>query len=159
MSVTVSSGETYNVSSAQTDNGDTVLSGGSMFVLSGGYAQETIVESGGSLTVSSGGADNATTISSGGFLTIDGVSNYTILYGGSEIVFGVADDAEVFAAGTQTVTSGGMATGTMISDGGVQYVGYLGGTGTATDTTVSDEGTQYVGFDRRCLPRKTSNYG
>jgi len=42
MSVTVSSGQTYSVSSGQTDIGDIVLAGGTLDVLSGGVISNTI---------------------------------------------------------------------------------------------------------------------
>ena len=54
--VIVSKGNSpYKVSSGHTDTGDIVISGGSMFVLSGGTADSTTVSSGGFLTISHGG--------------------------------------------------------------------------------------------------------
>ena len=49
--VTVSKGSSYSVPSGQTDTSDTVLSGGTMFILSGGVASSTLVEAGGLLIV------------------------------------------------------------------------------------------------------------
>jgi autotransporter passenger strand-loop-strand repeat protein len=51
--VTVTSGQTYPVSSGETDIGDTVLFGGTLEVLSGGTTSNTVI-SGGSEQVLSG---------------------------------------------------------------------------------------------------------
>ena len=68
MSVIVSKGNSpYRVSSGTADTGDAVVSGGSMYVLSGGTAEVTTVSSGGLLTIRAGGTANSTTVSSGGF--------------------------------------------------------------------------------------------
>ena len=61
--VIVSKGNSpYKISSGHTDTGDFVVSGGSMFVLSGGVANSTTVSSGGFLTISYGGTDSGTTL-------------------------------------------------------------------------------------------------
>jgi autotransporter passenger strand-loop-strand repeat protein/probable HAF family extracellular repeat protein len=63
VAVIVSKGNSpYKVSSGHTDTGDIVVSGGSMFVLSGGVADSTTVSSGGFLTISQGGTDSGTTL-------------------------------------------------------------------------------------------------
>jgi autotransporter passenger strand-loop-strand repeat protein len=49
MSVTVISGQTYDVSSGQTDTGDTVLSGGTEYVQTGGSTISATVDPGGTL--------------------------------------------------------------------------------------------------------------
>ena len=74
MGVIVSAGNSpHNVSSGHTESGDIVVSGGSMFVLSGGKADTTTVNSGGVL-----------------FLDIGGVGSGTVLVGGAESCKGAA---------------------------------------------------------------------
>ena len=65
MSVTVSSGQTHDVSSGQTDTGDIVLSVGVLNVLDGGTATTTTIDWGGVEFVNAGGIDNGTFISGG----------------------------------------------------------------------------------------------
>ena len=105
MSVTVSAGQIYNVSSGQTDTGDTVLGGGAMFVLSGGVADTTAVDFGGSLAIDSGGTASGTILS------------------GSEIVLGTETGTTVGSGGVQSVYLDGTALGATVSGGGVQVVG------------------------------------
>ncbi len=63
MSVIVSAGNSpYKVSAGQTDTSDVVVSGGAMFVLSGGIADGTTVSSGGFLGIAAGGTDSGTTL-------------------------------------------------------------------------------------------------
>jgi len=54
VTVTVSSGQTYNVPSGETDINDIVLAGGTLNVLSGGIAIDT-VDRDGTITVAAGG--------------------------------------------------------------------------------------------------------
>jgi autotransporter passenger strand-loop-strand repeat protein len=60
----------FNVSAGHSDAGDVVLSGGSMFVLSGGVANTTTVSSGGTLTIDRGGTEITPTVAGGGTLTV-----------------------------------------------------------------------------------------
>ena len=84
MPAIVSSGQTYNITSGQTDTGDVVLSGGTMLVLSGGEADFTWVGIGGSMKVSSGGLASNTIVSSGGSIVLSGgAAEDTILRGGA----------------------------------------------------------------------------
>jgi autotransporter passenger strand-loop-strand repeat protein len=56
MGVIVSAGNSpHNVLSGHAESGDTVVSGGTMFVLSGGTADATTISSGGILVVDKGG--------------------------------------------------------------------------------------------------------
>jgi autotransporter passenger strand-loop-strand repeat protein len=66
MSVIVSKGNSpHNVSSGTPESGDVVVSGGSMFVLSGGTAFGTTVSSGGFLTINKGGSGSGSVLSGG----------------------------------------------------------------------------------------------
>ena len=65
--VTVSSGETYTVSSGETDINDIVLAGGTLDVLSGGTIRGTTVSSGGTLELFGGASTSGTVINAGGF--------------------------------------------------------------------------------------------
>jgi autotransporter passenger strand-loop-strand repeat protein len=67
MSVTVTSGATYNVSSGQTDTGDTVDNGGTLNVLSGGTISNTYDY--GFVNVSSGGTAIGTVVYVGQSIT------------------------------------------------------------------------------------------
>jgi autotransporter passenger strand-loop-strand repeat protein len=78
---------------------DTPISGGEVDVLSGGKLTFATVSSGGDLTVSKGGSAASIVVSSGGNLNVAGTtSNVTVLNGG-----------------TETASSGGVASGTSIS--------------------------------------------
>src|SRR3974390_2690289 len=83
--ITVSGGQTLNVSSGQTSNGVIVLSGGTLNVLSGGTASDTVDT---------------------------GFAN--ILSGGTAISTTVNADPDIGAGGTQVVSSGGTAVGTTV---------------------------------------------
>src|SRR6478609_672874 len=72
MSVIVSQGNSpYKVSAGGTDSNDVVVSGGSMFVLSGGVANLTTVSSGGFLTINKGGSGSSSQLL-GGTETVSG---------------------------------------------------------------------------------------
>jgi autotransporter passenger strand-loop-strand repeat protein len=62
--ITVSSGQTYTVSSGQTDTGDVILGGGTLVVVSGGVIANTI-NSGGTDVISSGGLATDTIVTFG----------------------------------------------------------------------------------------------
>ncbi len=67
MSVTVSKGNSpYKVSSGHTETGDVVVSGGTMWVLSGGSADTTTISSGGTMAIKSGGIADGTVVLGGG---------------------------------------------------------------------------------------------
>ena len=125
MSVIVSQGNSpYKVSSGLTDSGDVVISGGSMFVLSGGVASATIVSFGGVLTINKGGSG------SGSFLS-----------GGTETVSGTEAGDFIESGGSQRVLAGGKAISTTIDSGGLLTV-FSGGT--ASGATVNSGGTMRV---------------
>ena len=99
MSVTVTAGQTYNVSSGQTDTGDTVDFGGTLNVLSGGTISNT--QDGGTVNVSSGGTTTDTVILNSVLLNVYGTTVGTVVYG----------------SGLEIVYSGGTAIGTVVNVG------------------------------------------
>src|SRR2546428_826421 len=110
-SVTVSSGQTYQIASGQTDTFDTVLDGGTL-----------IVESGGAVSVLAGGVESTIlleevgateTVSSGG-MDLSG-SNF-----GFQDIFGIASGGE--NQGVQQIESGGIASGVFVGNGGSEIV-------------------------------------
>ncbi len=108
----------YKVSSGVTDTGDLVLSGGSMYVLSGGVADATTVDSGGFLIVSKGGTDSGTTL--GGDQAILGLSSAGKIVGGGKAVVssgGTDIDPTISAGGTLDVAAGGVVSGNTINFG------------------------------------------
>jgi len=140
MNVTVSSGQTYPVSSGQTDTGDIVLFGGTLDVLSGGTIIDTVDS--GTVNVSAGGSASGTTIY--GNFVAPGVGSETIgvggidhgaliSAGGIQYDFGSADGDMIYANGVQFVESGGVASGTTLSSGSEEV---LSG-GAASGTTIS----------------------
>ena len=163
----------HSVFSGGTDNGDTVLSGGKMFVLAGGLAVATTVSSGGSLAVSGGGTDSGTTLVGGtgstAKLAVEIVSAggtdlaAVISSGGLQEVFGYASGATVSGAqsffnpvfgGTQIVEAGGTASGTIVFSAGTLE---LLGTAVARGFTVSSGGNS-----RDCVrerPRRLCRLG
>ena len=72
MTIITRSNSPYKISNGVNEFDDTVSSGGSMYVLSGGHAIGTLVKSGGLLIVGAGGIDSATTLS--GAETLRGLS-------------------------------------------------------------------------------------
>jgi autotransporter passenger strand-loop-strand repeat protein len=138
---TVSSSQTFNISSGQSDDGDVVLSGGILEVLSGGSATNAtivgieVVSSGGAdigATVSaggyqqvfSGGVATAATIQSGGYEYVNSgaaASSTTVDSGGLEMIIpgGMGDGATVASGGTIVLESGGLLSGTIVLNGGV----------------------------------------
>jgi autotransporter passenger strand-loop-strand repeat protein len=123
MSVIVSKGNSpHNVSSGAPETSDSVVSGGSMFVLSGGTAFATTVSSGGFLTINKGGSGSG-----------------SILSGGSERVSGTEIGALIQSGGSQRVFASGKVFATGILGNGVQDV-----SGVASSTTVGSRGLQNV---------------
>ncbi len=96
-----------------------------------------------------------TVISSGSIRYVGGTTSDTTLSGGTQVVFGTADDTAIDSGGIQDVVAGGAASGTTVSSGGTQYdAGTASGTtlsggtqvvfGNAAGTTVDSRGTQDV---------------
>jgi autotransporter passenger strand-loop-strand repeat protein len=129
---TVSSGETYPVSSGQTDTGDIVLAGGMLDVLSGGTIIGTL-NSGGTVAVFAGGTAIDTTDIGGTVELVGGVTSNTTLSGligpggtqvANEFVHsnGSALDTTVNDIAVLVVGSGGIASGTIVNTGGHENV-------------------------------------
>ena len=100
-SVIVSAGSPYVVSAGDTVTLD-VLSGGTAIVSAGGTAFDSIVENGGTLEVRNGGVVDPTAIFGTELISAGGTDEGAIIYGGTEIVYGVASGATLFA-GSQIV--------------------------------------------------------
>jgi autotransporter passenger strand-loop-strand repeat protein len=155
LSNTVISNETANISAGQTISGATVLSGGVLDILSGGFALGT-TDSGGA-DIISGGTASSTTISSSGieavfngarsisatvlaggvqYVLSGGVASGTTDSGGADVALagGTESSARVSSGGTEVASSGGTLLFTTVINGGVQYV--LSG-GLASGTTDS----------------------
>jgi autotransporter passenger strand-loop-strand repeat protein len=151
---TIDSGGSQQVTSGGTASGTTVSSGGTQYdagtasgtTLSGGSqdvfgsAAGTTIDNGGSQQVISGGTASGTTVSSGGTQYDAGTASGTTLSGGTQDVFGSAIDTTIDSGGAQDVVSGGLANGTVVSSGGVQY-----DAGTASNTTISGGDQQVFG--------------
>ena len=146
MSVIVSQGNSpYKVSSGGTDSGDHVVSGGSMFVLSGGVANVTTVSSGGFLTINKGGSGSSSQLL-GGTETVSGTEIRDFIEsGGSQRVAapGKTISATVDSAGTLAVLSGGTASAATVNNGGTLFVaggGVVVGVTTNQSAVVSNAG-------------------
>jgi len=136
---TVLGGQTFTVSSGQTSNGLTVLSGGLVDVASGGIASGTIF-SGGSELVIRGGVDRDATVSTGLQLVLGsalgatlragatqvvssgGSDSGTKVNGGFEVLYGAASGTIVNGGGFDVVVSGAVDSGATVNSGGTQLV-------------------------------------
>lgn len=89
------------------------------------------------------GVANSTTANWGGLQKVYGRTDSTILNGGVQIVSsgGLASATVVNSAGSQRVSSGGVATATLVNSGGRVYVS---SGGTANGTTVSSGGSMSI---------------
>jgi autotransporter passenger strand-loop-strand repeat protein len=154
-------GGVATVTSGGIASGSVVSSGGSEIIASGGVSQATAVASGGVETVSAGGVASSTVVNSGGtdVISSGGIAAGTVVNGGSaevisaggqasatvvnasayQIVYGTAIGGTV--SGFQTVSSGGVASGTAIAGGGVQKL-FSGGI--ASLTQLGSGANEYV---------------
>ena len=151
---TVSSGQTYTVSSGQTDFGDIVLAGGTLDVLFGGVISNTIdsgtvqvglgdgsggtaigttVVSGGIEVVRLGGSAVETTVDSGGILavTLGFALSTTVNNGGFEVVVGGVTSDTLVEAGGVDIAIFAQTFSTVVSSGGVQVLDPMGAGGPA----------------------------
>jgi autotransporter passenger strand-loop-strand repeat protein len=128
----ISGGQTDSVTSGQIDSGDVVLSGGSMFGLSGGEADPTTVAGGGSLTISAGATDSVTPLA------------------GTEVIGGLDIAATISSGATMEVTCGGTAGPAIGLSGGTLIVN---AGGVVSNATVIEGGTEIVsaGGEVGCL--------
>ena len=141
MGVTVSSGQTSNVTTVATS--DIVLSGGRLIIDSGGTANQTVL-SGGAFFIDSRGSASGTIISSGGVETVSGHGvdfSAHVSSGGTQLDFGLASAVTVLKGGSQVIESGGSASGSIISSGGAETVSAHG---TDFGAQIFSSGTQTV---------------
>ncbi|WP_158904141.1 autotransporter outer membrane beta-barrel domain-containing protein [Burkholderia sp. L27(2015)] len=136
----------------------TVLNGGALVILAGGVASGTIVNSGGGIAVSSGATVIGTAVNSGVQIVVNGGSSIstTILRQGSELVRGVAS-ATVLNGGSQFISSGGVARGT-VADGIFSFQD-VGPSGTAIGTLIANTGQQTVESGGLAISSTVSNGG
>jgi len=129
----------------------TTLSGGEMYISSGGVANSTTVNYGGSMYISSGGTANSTTLYYGAmYISNGGVANSTTLSGGDSFYEsavmsiksgGVANSTTVNSGGGMYISSGGVANSTAVNSGGGMYIS---SGGVANSTTVNSWGFMYI---------------
>ena len=138
---TVSSGGRDDVEAGGLASGTTVSSDGVEYVF--GVASGALVSNAGQEIVRSGGVTDGATMLSGGVAYISSGSTASgdiVSAGGAEvIVSGGLGNAATLSAGKQDVDAGGLASGTVISSGGVAYV-----YGAASGTVVSSGGQEIV---------------
>lgn len=111
-------------------------------MVSGGTAVSAAVLSGGSETISAGGIDISATID--GSQTVLGTASATTLDGGAVQTVssgGVAIGTVISSGDSQIVLSGGTASGTIVLSGGSEVVS---SGGTASTTTISRGGSETV---------------
>jgi autotransporter passenger strand-loop-strand repeat protein len=159
MSVSVTTGQTLNISSGQVSSGLVDL--GTVNVLSGGEADDTTILSGGSQHII--GTASGTIVSSSGFefVAASGIATSTVLLdfgfqnvlaGGTAFdtvvsanghlnVLGVASGAVVSFFGDEIVSSGGSDSGSTILSGGFEQVN---SGGLASGTEIDSGGVLHV---------------
>lgn len=113
----------------QSPGGQSVISGGTQYVLSGATTSGTVLDDGGTEYISAGGIAIGTTGSSGS-------GSQTVLSGG------VASNTTLGDGGIQAqyILSGGFAVDDMVSSSGGDYVSG----GIASNTTIASGGAEYV---------------
>jgi autotransporter passenger strand-loop-strand repeat protein len=111
-------------------------------VLSGGFADPTVIYSGGTETISSGGSDDGAQIS-GGIQFDYGFASGVTVFTGSQVVEsgGTASDTTVSSGGSLVVLSGGLADPAVIHFFGSETIS---AGGTAIDTTLFLGGREFV---------------
>ncbi|MCB8883992.1 Hint domain-containing protein [Acidisoma cellulosilytica] len=127
-----------------TQTGDTVVSGGTLTVASGGAAVTTTVSSSGALVLQAGGTASNTVVSNGGLLLGSGIdSATTVNSGGHDYVFagGVARGTILNSGSVQFVLYGGAASGATLVSGGEQFIF---SSGVASGTIVSNGSFELV---------------
>ncbi|MDB6141923.1 MAG: autotransporter outer rane beta-barrel protein [Pseudomonas sp.] len=144
---TISLEGTQNIQSGGVAS-STTLTGGTQYISGAGVASSTTIRAGGNQYVSNGGVTSATTISSGGTQSISGGGSAvgTVISDGAQIISsgGVASGTIIrstTSTGTQYISSGGVANGTIISSGGTQSIS---SGGVANGTTISSGGAQNI---------------
>lgn len=109
-----------------------------------GKAVATTVQNGGEMTVKDGGAAEKTTVS-GGTMTVDeeGIAQNTTVLSGTQYVYGRDVNGRV-SGGEQIIEGGGSAENAVVSENGIQQVGFYG---TSENTRVDAGGVQTVGWE------------
>ncbi len=130
---------TLEVNANAAANSVSVLDGGKLAVLTGGYAYEAKISSGGTLDIASGGRANFTKIYESGTVMVSaGAScNNAEINGGTVTLAGavVSDDPE------GAIIPGGFASKTTVNSGGFLFIS---SGGTANSTTVNSSGRIYI---------------
>ena len=159
MSVTVTAGQTYNVSSGQTDTGDTVDFGGTLNVLSGGTMSNTY-DGGGPLNVSSGGTAVGTVIAGpAGAMYVNAgatVIDTTINGGSQQVNSGARAINTAIFGGSQHVSSGAVAVDTTMEELNAAVVQKVDAGGTASGTILNER--RFAGRRGRCLRRDNKRW-
>ena len=141
---TIPSGGTQNVSSGGVANSTTINFGGKQFVSNGGTATSTTIQ-GGTQTVQSSGTANFTTVKSGGVQEIIGggtALNTTVKSGGTlNASFGGTN----VLGGSQIVESGGLVSGgTLMTVSGVKAAMTVANGGMTISSQIGAGATQTV---------------
>ena len=139
--ISVTSGQNISVGSGRTDNGDTVDSGGTLHILSGGVVENT--DDQGIVLVSAGGTAIFTFQENGSLQEVFGIASDTLIVKDSQeaiVSGGTAIRTTVASGATQEIFDEGTAIGTIVSSGGVQEV--LGGI--VIGAIVRGGGTQFI---------------
>ena len=136
------SGGRQQVNAGGTVQDTTVFGRGTLEVA--GKAVATTVQNGGEMTVKDGGAAEKTTVS-GGTMTVDeeGIAQNTTVLSGTQYVYGRDVNGRV-SGGEQIIEGGGSAENAVVSENGIQQVGFYG---TSENTRVDAGGVQTVGWE------------
>jgi autotransporter passenger strand-loop-strand repeat protein len=113
----ISAGQSSSVSSGVTDTNDLVLSGGTEFVLSGGFTNATTIAFGGIEIVSAGGTAAATTVSGG---TLE-IQNGGVVGAGGVLFSGTSGTFRIDGTTMPTSTISGFVIGDTIDLAGVSF--------------------------------------
>ncbi|MBP2199914.1 AIDA repeat-containing protein, partial [Pantoea cypripedii] len=133
--LTLASGAGLNTSTGATLAGTNALGA---FSISGGLAQNVLLENNGFLNVKSGDSSIGTVINQGGLEYVIGhATGTTVNSGGVQSVLGTVTSTTVNSGGTLDVFNGGSGSSSIINNGGLLSVS---SGGTATDTTVAAGG-------------------
>ncbi len=118
---------------------------GSMYIFSGGYADNNTVNSNGTVFISSGGSANNTTISKGNlYVSAGGAADNTIVNSGGAMTIssgGTANSTTVNSSGKINVSSGGSANSTILNSGAALAVS---SGGTVNGTVINSGGYLYI---------------
>jgi autotransporter passenger strand-loop-strand repeat protein len=146
--MTVSSGQTQKISQGRSDIGDTILSGGTEVVASGGTSRRPVLEGG---FLSDEGSVTDAQVGSGGTLVDSGTAFHTMVSSGGVMYVDPAGGARASVIDSGgAVYDGGTMNRTTVNSGGIFYVG--------GPVTVSGTAAEYVGSANRTLIRGGTEY-